>query len=137
MWFDEPPAAESRTLQAPAHDAEPSRFVRAAVAAGVRCRASPGPTPITASLPTGRGRRATATVAVAGRRLVTRSSDPGPAAAFVRYLVSPAGETILSQNGLTVLPLTLYGDPATVPASLASVKHARSRRLICLTRGGD
>lgn len=53
--------------------------------------------------------------------VLNRAPDPGPAAVFVQYLVSPAGETILRQNGLTVLPLTLYGDPATVPSSLASV----------------
>lgn len=53
--------------------------------------------------------------------VLNRASDPGPAIAFVQYLLSPAGEALLRQNGLTVLPLTLYGDPATVPAPLASV----------------
>jgi molybdate/tungstate transport system substrate-binding protein len=53
--------------------------------------------------------------------VLKRAPDPGPAAAFVRYLVSPAGAALLRQSGLTVLPLTLYGDPATVPAPLTSV----------------
>jgi hypothetical protein len=38
----------------------------------------------------------------------------------VQYLVSPAGEALLQQDGLTVLPLTLYGDPAAVPPALKS-----------------
>ncbi|MFY9806577.1 MAG: substrate-binding domain-containing protein [Pseudonocardiaceae bacterium] len=46
--------------------------------------------------------------------------DPAPAAAFVRYLVSPAGAALLRQDGLTVLPLTLYGYPAAVPPELRS-----------------
>ncbi len=53
--------------------------------------------------------------------VLNRAPDPGPAAAFVRYLVSPAGAALLRQSGLTVLPLTLYGDPATVPEPLTSV----------------
>lgn len=53
--------------------------------------------------------------------VLNRAPDPGPAVAFVQYLLSPAGEALLRQNGLTVLPLTLYGDPTTVPAPLTSV----------------
>ena len=53
--------------------------------------------------------------------VLNRAPDPGPAAAFVQYLVSPAGVALLRQDGLTVLPLTLYGDPTTVPAPLTSV----------------
>ncbi|MBV8541073.1 MAG: substrate-binding domain-containing protein [Pseudonocardiales bacterium] len=53
--------------------------------------------------------------------VLNMAPDPAPAAAFVQYLVSPSGKSLLSQDGLTVLPLTLYGDPATVPAALRSV----------------
>lgn len=53
--------------------------------------------------------------------VLNMAPDPAPAAAFVRYLVSPSGEALLRQDGLTVLPLTLSGDPATVPAALKSV----------------
>jgi hypothetical protein len=38
----------------------------------------------------------------------------------VQYLVSRAGQELLKQDGLTVLPLTLYGDPAAVPPALKS-----------------
>lgn len=53
--------------------------------------------------------------------VLNMAPDPGPAAAFVRYLVSPAGEALLRQDGLTVLPLALFGDPSAVPASLKPV----------------
>lgn len=53
--------------------------------------------------------------------LLNMAPDPGPAAAFVQYLVSPPGQELLKQDGLTVLPLDLYGDPATVPPALKSV----------------
>ncbi|MGH3770471.1 MAG: extracellular solute-binding protein [Pseudonocardiaceae bacterium] len=53
--------------------------------------------------------------------VLTMAPAPEPAAAFVRYLVSPPGQALLRQDGLTVLPLTLYGDPATVPPALKSV----------------
>ncbi len=46
--------------------------------------------------------------------------DPAPATAFVRYLVSPASAALLRQDGLTVLPLTLYGYPTAVPPDLRS-----------------
>ncbi|MGB8962747.1 MAG: extracellular solute-binding protein [Pseudonocardiaceae bacterium] len=58
---------------------------------------------------------ATYTVAV-----LNMAPDPAPAADFVQYLVSPAGEELLKQDGLTVLPLTLFGDPAAVPPALKS-----------------
>jgi len=58
---------------------------------------------------------ATYTVAV-----LNMAPDPAPAADFVQYLVSPAGEDLLKQDGLTVLPLALYGDPAAVPPALKS-----------------
>jgi molybdate/tungstate transport system substrate-binding protein len=53
--------------------------------------------------------------------VLNMAPDPGPAAAFVRYLVSPAGEALLRQDGLTVLPLALFGDPSAVPAALKPV----------------
>ncbi|MGB7799100.1 MAG: extracellular solute-binding protein [Pseudonocardiaceae bacterium] len=59
---------------------------------------------------------ATYTVAV-----LNMAPDPAPAADFVQYLVSPAGEELLKEDGLTVLPLALYGDPAAVPPALKSV----------------
>jgi molybdate/tungstate transport system substrate-binding protein len=46
--------------------------------------------------------------------------DPAPAAAFVHYLLSPAGAALLKQDGLTVVPLTLYGYPTAVPPELRS-----------------
>jgi molybdate/tungstate transport system substrate-binding protein len=58
---------------------------------------------------------ATYTVAV-----LNMAPDPAPAADFVQYLVSPAGQVLLKQDGLTVLPLTLYGDPTAVPPALKS-----------------
>ena len=58
---------------------------------------------------------ATYTVAV-----LNMAPDPAPAVDFVQYLVSPAGQELLKQDGLTVLPLTLYGDPAAVPPALKS-----------------
>ena len=59
---------------------------------------------------------ATYTVAV-----LNMAPDPAPAADFVQYLVSPAGEELLKEDGLTMLPLALYGDPAAVPPALKSV----------------
>ncbi|MGH3721514.1 MAG: extracellular solute-binding protein [Pseudonocardiaceae bacterium] len=53
--------------------------------------------------------------------VLNMAPDPEQAAAFVQYLVSPPGQALLRQDGLTVLPLTLYGDPATVPPALRSV----------------
>lgn len=46
--------------------------------------------------------------------------DPAPAAAFVRYLLSPASAALLKQDGLAVLPLTLYGYPTAIPPELRS-----------------
>lgn len=62
---------------------------------------------------------ATYTVAV-----LNMAPDPAPAADFVQYLVSPAGQELLKQDGLTVLPLALYGDPAAVPPALKSALPA-------------
>jgi len=52
--------------------------------------------------------------------MLNMAPDPAPAADFVQYLVSPAGKALLQQDGLTVLPLSLYGDPAAVPPALKS-----------------
>ncbi|MGH3830025.1 MAG: extracellular solute-binding protein [Pseudonocardiaceae bacterium] len=53
--------------------------------------------------------------------VLNMAPNPAPAAAFVQYLVSPAGAALLRQDGLTVRPLALYGDPATVPPVLKPV----------------
>jgi molybdate/tungstate transport system substrate-binding protein len=47
--------------------------------------------------------------------------DSAAAEAFVKYLVSPQGVALVKQDGLTTVPLTLYGDPAQVPAALKPV----------------
>lgn len=60
--------------------------------------------------------------------VLTMAPNPAPAAAFVRYLVSPSGAALLRQDGLTVLPLTLYGDPAAIPPALRSVLPATATR---------
>lgn len=52
--------------------------------------------------------------------VLNMAPDPTPAVDFVRYLVSPEGQELLKQDGLTVLPLALYGDPAAVPPALKS-----------------
>ncbi len=44
--------------------------------------------------------------------------DPQGAAAFVRFLLSPAGQATLSRHGLTVLKPKLSGSAAAVPAAL-------------------
>jgi molybdate/tungstate transport system substrate-binding protein len=46
--------------------------------------------------------------------------DPQGASAFVRFLLSPAGQTTLKRHGLTVLTPKLSGSAAAVPASLRS-----------------
>jgi molybdate/tungstate transport system substrate-binding protein len=60
--------------------------------------------------------------------VLNMAPDPAPAAAFVQYLVSPSGAALLRQGGLTVLPLTLYGDPATVPPALKPVLPTTAAR---------
>jgi molybdate/tungstate transport system substrate-binding protein len=56
---------------------------------------------------------ATYTVAV-----LKGAPDPQGAAAFVRFLLSPAGRATLAAHGLTVLAPKLSGSAAAVPASL-------------------
>ena len=52
--------------------------------------------------------------------VLNMAPDPAPAADFVQYLVSSDGQALLKQDGLTVLPLSLHGDPAAVPPALKS-----------------
>jgi molybdate/tungstate transport system substrate-binding protein len=56
--------------------------------------------------------------------VLNNAPDPGPAAAFVRYLLSPTGQALLKKEGLTPLPPTLSGNPADVPPVLKSVLPA-------------
>ncbi|MEO7194692.1 MAG: substrate-binding domain-containing protein [Pseudonocardiaceae bacterium] len=60
--------------------------------------------------------------------VLNMAPNPAPAAAFVRYLVSPAGVALLRQDGLTVRPLALHGDPATVPPALKPVLPTTAAR---------
>jgi molybdate/tungstate transport system substrate-binding protein len=53
--------------------------------------------------------------------VLNNAPDPVPAAAFVRYLLSPTGQALLKKDGLTPLPPTLYGNPAAVPVVLRPV----------------
>ena len=46
---------------------------------------------------------------------------PGTGAAFVAYLLGPAGHETLTKHGLTVLPPSLTGASAAVPPSLRSL----------------
>ncbi|MGH3855837.1 MAG: extracellular solute-binding protein [Pseudonocardiaceae bacterium] len=60
--------------------------------------------------------------------VLNMAPNPAPAAAFVRYLVSPAGVALLRQDGLTVRRLALHGDPATVPPALKPVLPTAAAR---------
>lgn len=53
--------------------------------------------------------------------VLNKAPDPAPAAAFVQYLLSPAGQALLKKDGLTTMPPTLSGNPADVPPVLKSV----------------
>ncbi len=49
------------------------------------------------------------------------SKNQAGAVAFVKYLLSPAGQAILRADGLLPIPLILGGDRASVPAGLQSL----------------
>ncbi|MGB9279404.1 MAG: extracellular solute-binding protein [Pseudonocardiaceae bacterium] len=50
--------------------------------------------------------------------VLTRAPNPTGGAAFVSYLLGPAGSAILRSHGVQPIPPTLNGDPNAVPAQL-------------------
>jgi molybdate transport system substrate-binding protein len=66
------------------------------------------------------------TIPVAGNALhatytitmLNHAANPAGAAAFVNYLLGPAGRAILHAHGVQLIPPTVSGEPTAVPASV-------------------